>query len=151
VTQAELITLITQEIKKLASKVTVTDYTNATNDASRELGWSFPVTGGFKELWIKKRSKRHLFYYLLTERADKFKFEQINLQHKFEHFLTLIKEMDAEFKEAVEENPVEFADVSLLNLFGTKFDAGFSYEDGTGVDTTYMDSNLVILTPTETD
>ncbi|RLI01786.1 hypothetical protein DRO30_03600, partial [Candidatus Bathyarchaeota archaeon] len=81
-TKSELITLLEEEIKGLSSYLISSDYSNACDDASKETGWSFPVSGDFKIFWIKQRAKRHLFFYLLTESAHKFKFEQINLQHR---------------------------------------------------------------------
>lgn len=124
------------------------DYDNACNDASRETGWTFPVEGDFKIYWFKQRAKRHLFFYLLSESAVKFKVEQINLQHKFDHFKILIKDLDTKFENIQESRPEMFAGVDAFKLFGTKIDAGFS-SDGVGRDTTYSDQNEVVFTPTE--
>jgi hypothetical protein len=150
-TQAELITQVTSEIKGLSTHFVAADYTNATNDAARETGFAYPVTTDFQILWQKQRAKRHLFFYLLTEQAYKFKFEQINLQHRFDHFRAIIQDMDAEYEKAIEQNPQEFANVSALHMFGTKVDAGFAYDDETGRDITYDDDQLVIFSPLDTD
>jgi len=149
-TQTEMIALIQEEVKSLDSYLDSDDYENSCTDASRELGWSFPVSGDFKIHWMKLRAKRWLFFYLWTETAHKFKFKQINLQHRFEHYKELIAKMDADYKEAVEENPTEFADVSVVHMFGTKVDAGFAY-DSTGNDITYDEDQLVIFHPDEND
>ena len=137
---------LTQEVKGLSSKLVDQDYENACNDASRETGWSFPIATDFKEYWIKQRAKRHLFFYLLSESAVKFKVEQINLQHKFDHFKILIKDMDQKFEAIQESRPEMFAGVDAFKLFGTKIDTGFS-ADSVGRDTTYSDDNEVVFPP----
>jgi hypothetical protein len=132
-----MITLLEKEVKGLTSYLDSDDYSNACDDASRETGFSYPVADGFQTLWMKSRAKRHIFFYLLTESAHKFKYEQINLQHRFEHYRDIIKYMDAEYEKALEEN--------------TKIDAGFAYEPQIGRDRTYDDDNVTILSPKDTD
>ncbi len=58
--------------------------------------------------------------------------------------------MDQDFETAVQDNPAEFAGVDLFKMFGSKVDAGFSYDDY-GRDTTYSDDNQVVFAPKETD
>jgi hypothetical protein len=145
-----LVLQLQQEVKGLTSYLVNDDYRNAADDASRETGWSFPVEDGFQTLWIKQRAKRHLFFYLLSESAIKFKVEQINLQHKFDHFKILVEDMDQKFEDIQESRPEKFAGVDVHKLFGTKIDAGFS-SDFVGRDTTYSDDNKVVFTPTEND
>ncbi|MDY6863880.1 MAG: hypothetical protein SV062_12945 [Thermodesulfobacteriota bacterium] len=146
-TKEELITLLEQEVKGLTSYLVSDDYNNACDDSSRETGWGFPVSGDFKIFWIKQRAKRHLFFYLFTESAHKFKFEQINLQHRFDHYKEIIKDMDISFVEIQESRPEEFAQVSSYKMFGHKIDAGFQYESQTGRDYTYDEDNEIIVTP----
>jgi len=150
-TQAEMIVLMKAEVKGLTSYLDDVDYTNATNDAAGETGWAFPVTDNFKIYWMKQRSKRHLYEYLLTESAHKFKYEQINLQHRFEHYSKLIKRMDEDFVNIQEARPDQFADVAASRLFGTKVDAGFAYVPQTGQDITYVDDQLVEFGPKESE
>ena len=102
-TIAELTTLLRQEIKGLSSNFSSDDYTNAIGNAERDTGWSMPVSTDFKIQWMKQRATRHLFFFLLTESAHKFKYKQINLQHRFDHYKTLVKDMDASFEKAQEE------------------------------------------------
>lgn len=149
-TEQGLKELIQQEIKGLHNKVNNHDLQNCINDALRDTGWTLPVSGNFKEMWLKQRAKRHLFFYLWTESAHKFKFEAINLQHRFTHYKELIATMDAEFEAALEAHPQEFAGAADRELFGTKIEAGFQY-DYTGVDTTYSDDNVSILRPDDND
>lgn len=142
--------LLQQELKDLSDKLEPVDFNNACNDASMETGWDFPMGTTFKQYWVKQRAKRHLFFYLMSESSSKFKVEQINLQHKFDHYKILVQEMDKKFEEIQESRPDQFADVDAFKLFGTKIDAGFS-TDHVGRDTTYSDDNEVIFTPTEND
>ena len=147
-TQTEMIVLVTAEIKDLSDDFSADDFTRATNDASRETGWAFPVTTDFKILWLKSRSKRHLFFYLLSENVVKFRVKSKYLNQKFEQLRMLLKMLDDEFTAIIESRPEEFANVDTHFLFGTKVDAGFAYEAGTGRDTTYDDEQEVIFKPT---
>ena len=149
-TKTDLTVLLQHEVKGLDSYLDPIDYANAADDASRETGWAFPVSTDFKISWIKERAKRHLFFYLWSESAHKFKVEQINLQQRFEHYEKAIKYMDRQFKEIIEERPDQFADVDSFKMFGSKVDAGFAY-DTIGRDTTYTEENLVDFSPKEAD
>lgn len=146
-TQTEMEEKLEEEVKGLSTYLEGDDYTNACNDASRETGWSFPVATNFKILWMKDRAKRHLFFYLFSESAHKFKYEQINLQNRFAHYKIIIEMMDKSFAAAMEANPQEFADAEAYELFGTKIDAGFQYDPYTGRDTTYKEDNTVVFAP----
>jgi len=146
----EFMELLQVEVKGLSRYLEDDDYQNAANDASRETGWAFPVNTDFRIFWSKQRAKRHLFFYLLSESAHKFKYEQINLQHRFDHYSVLIKNMDASFKEIMEERPEEFLEAlgmeDTVGMMGTKVDAGFSYSPA-GEDTTYLPENEVNFVP----
>jgi len=150
-TKSQMVSKLEQEVKGLTNYLDSDDYSNAVDDASRETGFSFPVTEGFQTLWVKTRAKRHLFFYLLTESAHKFKYEQINLQHRFDHYRNIVDYMDKQYAEALEEYALEFAGASGVNALGTKIDAWFSYEPQTGRDLTYSDENVTVLSPTEND
>lgn len=146
-TQTEMEEKLEEEVKGLGAYLVGDDYTNACNDASMDTGWPFPVSTDFKILWMKQRAKRYLFFYLMSESAYKFKYEQINLQHRFAQLKLSVEMMDKSFAEAIEANPQEFADVEDYELFGTNARAGFQYDPITGKDTTYSDNNKVIFTP----
>ena len=149
-TQTELISRLQEEVKGLTSYLDTADYQNATDDAINEFGTSFPISGQETEYWVKKRAKRHLMFYLLTESAHKFKFEKINLQNRFTHYERLVKYEDEKFEQFVKDNPALFAGVDTFKMFGTKVDAGFSYST-TGNDKTYKNTENVEFTPKETD
>jgi len=146
-TSTEMAALLQQELKGLSSSIEDDDYTNAILAAERDTGWSLPQTADFKLTWLISRSKRHLFFYLLSQSAAKFRYKNIYLQHRFEHYLKLVERMDEDFKEAQEENAFEFAGVSSYQAAGTKIDSGFASQGQTGRDFTYDENNEVIVTP----
>ena len=150
-TKSRMVTLLEQEVKGLTNYLDGNDYKNACDDATRETGFSFPVADGSQTLWVKTRAKRHLFFYLLSESAHKFKYEQINLQHRFDHYEKIIKFMDDAYEKAMDEFAYEFAGASAVNMLGSKIDAGFAYEPGTGRDLTYSADNEPLLAPKDTD
>lgn len=149
-TKQELILKLQAEVKGLHSYLIKEDFENAADDAINEFEASWPVSGQLIEYWVKKRAKRHLFYYLLTESAHKFKFEQINLQHRFDHYSKLIEMEDKNFENFMEERPDLFAGVDSFKMFGTKIDAGFAYTEY-GTDITYDDEQMVEFDPKEAD
>lgn len=149
----DLLDLLPIEVKKLSSYLAVEDYENAANDALRETGWSFPITGttssdtSIMEYWIKYRSKRHLFFYLMSESAHKFKYDVISLNQRFEHYSKMIGLMDEEWVSFQKENPQLFIDLGeSYQLFGSKIDAGFAYDE-CGNDISYSADIPVMVSP----
>jgi len=140
--------ILQQEVKGLSTSLNTNDYSNALDAAERET-WSFPVSTDFKIKWMKQRGLRHLFAFLRTESASKFQYKNIRLQHRFEHYNKLVKDMDEAFEKALKEDAFEFAGVSAFEIAGHKIDAGFQVESQTGRDLTYSDENKVIITPNE--
>ena len=148
----QLITTLKEEVKNLTTYLeSPIDYQNAINDALRETGWTLPVETNFKIYWTKQRARRHLFFMLLTESAHKFKYKQINLQQRFDHYSKLIKNMDEAFVAIQESRPEEFSGVDPFKAFGTVAGTGFAYEPLTGRDITYDEDQKVIFNPKETD
>ena len=148
-TRAELTTAIQQELKDLSSEFIVEDYTNAIDEAERDTGWATPYGTAFKETWIKRRTKRHLFSYLQTVTAGDFKYKTIHLDQPFKHYTELIKTMDEDFAKIMEEEPHQFAGVSAYEMFGNVVNAGFASAPQTGRDITYDEDQSVIITPNE--
>ena len=144
-TRSELQETVAGEMKGLASKFDPQDYERAIDDALRETSFTFPITDGTQILWVKRRAKRHLFFMMLSESAHKFKFEQINLQHRFEHYERLIKSEDEAFAVAL-ESELWWAGIDPSQIFGHKIDAGFSYDE-LGRDETYSADNVVAINP----
>ena len=149
-TKIELILKLKQKVRGLSNYLDKVDYENALDDAEKETGWTIPVEDDFQILWIQKRAIRFLYSYLLSESAHKFKYEQINLQQRYEHYRALVKDFDEEFAEIQEARPEMFAGVESFKMFSTKVDAGFHY-DIIGNDDTYNKNNEVVFTPTENE
>lgn len=147
-TESELITLVTEEIKGLSSQFVVVDYKNAVSDAQRET-WDLPQTAGFKIKWLKERTKRHLFSYLLDESTYKFKYKTISLGDRFKHLSKRVEGMDDAFAKIQEEYIYEFADVSAFNVFPHQIDSGFATQNQTGKDITYDEDQEVQVHPNE--
>ena len=149
-TKDQLVRKLKQKVRGLSNYLDKVDYENALEDSERETGWTIPIDDDFKLYWIQNRSIRHLYSYLLSESAHKFKYEQINLQQRYEHYRQLVKDYDKAFTEIQESRPEMFAGVEAYKMFSTKIDAGFHY-DGIGNDDTYNKNNEVVFTPTEDD
>ena len=96
------------ELGGLASKVATDAFERCSDKTMEELQWSYPITDSFKSYWTIERGKRHLIQIFLIESAIKFKYKQIHLNQRFDHYLLLIKKMDEDFLQAIEENPEVF-------------------------------------------
>jgi hypothetical protein len=150
-TAEEMITKIMQEIGQATSDLSSADYANAIDDAQMET-WDLPTDNKYRVLWIKKRAKRHLFFYLASGTARKFQVENFRLQQRHEHYRDMYKSMDREFEEEKKRRPEMFpepeGDIDAYKMFGTQIDSGFQYDD-LGRDTTYSASNSVLFKPGE--
>jgi len=134
--QNQLFDYLEIELSALSAKVGDDQKLQATEKALMELRWDYPITDSFKAYWTLERSKRHAIYVLLIESADKFKYKQINLNHRFDHYQKLIEIMDKEFMLAIEENPMVFPGVDIGDRGITDYiPGGFEY-DFTGKDVT---------------
>jgi hypothetical protein len=155
-TESEAIIVITREIKALSSNFDSDDYADAVDQSERDTGFAFPNTNTFQIDWLLKRTKRALYFSLLTENTESFKFKTINLQDKFKNLKDIVAIMDNEFKEAIETYSDLFPNVGVLRgidgykLFGTKIDAGFAYDEQ-GRDITFDPNQLVQFNPNDTD
>lgn len=138
------IALVTQEVRGLSNILVADDYSNATDDALRETAWTLPETVEFKIYWLKQRAKRHLFFYLMSESAHKFKVKQLALNQRFDHYKDLIKQMDLDFMAVIDSRPEMFPElagvdgVDTYKLFGHVAGPGFEY-DSVGKDVTDYD------------
>ena len=88
------------------------DYGTAANIALSELGLRLPLSNQKMEHWLLLRGKRHALDIARTSSARKFKYKQINLDQRFHHFNTMIREMDEAYAYALE------TDVDLMGLSG---------------------------------
>ena len=85
-------------------------YEDAARSALKELGWVFPITHPLKAHWVVERGVRHAVFILMVEAARKFRYKQIHLQNRFEHYNKILVMMDELYAKAKEENPELFAD-----------------------------------------
>lgn len=83
-------------------------YTDAINSALRELGWSVPIDHPLKEYWVLERSVRHSIFILMIEAARKFRYKQIHLQNRFEHYSSILALLDKQYVDAKKDNPELF-------------------------------------------
>lgn len=134
---SDVTTLMAIQMSSAASALTNEGLEAAANSAMTELGYSFPVVDASKSMWVIKRAIRHACFILLTASAQKFKYKQVNLQQRFDHYQTLVNMMDKEYEDALASDTHIFASVSAYKLFGTAVGSGFIY-DSTGNDLTYL-------------
>lgn len=113
-------------LSSLASSLGAAELGFAVSQAMLELGFSYPLTGK-REFWAIQRAKRHALDLLRSVAASKFRYKQIYLNQRFDHYKILIDDWDKEFKEALEtEAALIHSDVS--KMFGTYVDNGFIYD-----------------------
>lgn len=115
------------------------DYGTAANTALGEMGLSLPLSNSKLEYWLLLRGKRHALDIIRTSSARKFKYKQINLDQRFHHFHTIIKDMDESFAYALE------TDAELMGMAGENaykyisyVRPGFVYSN-VGRDLTYVE------------
>jgi hypothetical protein len=144
----DLKTVIGIQLSSLSTLITADGYALVCDQVTLELGWSYPVTSPTKVLWMIKRGTRYAIELLRLAAASKFKFKQVNLQHRFDHYQKLIEDMDKEFETAMAADIGLFAGVDSFKMFGTKIDAGFAYTSA-GEDITYDWDQYVRFEPSE--
>lgn len=135
---ADIVTLVQVQLSSSASLLSAGGLTAAADSAATELGWSYPQTDPTRIYWLTKRAVRHACYILYIASAQAFKYKQVNLQHRFDHYNKLIKDMDNEWETALSSQPTIFSSVDSYKQFGTALNAGFVY-DSMGQDLTYDD------------
>jgi len=96
---------------------TTDDFDIACETALNELGWAYPILGFRESYWVMERTKRHALDLLRTGSAHKFKYKQINLNHRFEHYHKLIESLDRMFLESLDSDPA-LNGLSAEELFG---------------------------------
>lgn len=133
----ELLSALRLHLKGLAELFDDPMLSEALSSAIKELGWTVPTTSSFQQYWLLERAKRACVSMMCLDTAYAFKFKQINLQHRFDHFIELIKEMDKQFELAKKEHPDEFVDdasiaamtaTERISSFGDYHGAGFAYD-----------------------
>lgn len=125
---------VTPLIGEIGAKIEVTDFDASISQALLELNWSLPVEGSYA-YWVIERTKRHVYWNLLSGSAHKFRYKEIFLQNRFTQYLQLVKMMDATFREAVEKD-MEIFDTDVYPELLSYVTNGFVYDD-LGRDLTY--------------
>lgn len=122
---------LTAIVKNLmgASSSNVSDdgFSAAISQALAELKWTLPCDDSLKCYWITERARRHVTYVLLVESAHKFRFKEIHLHNRFKHYHDLIKLMDKQFEDAIENDPTLF-DVGTFGEIAIYLTSGFNYD-----------------------
>lgn len=147
-TADDLADILKIQLSSLSTLITEDGYELVCDQAAQELGWVYPITTPAKVLWMVKRGTRHAINVLMLASANKFRYKQVSLNHRFDHFNKLIEEMDKEFEVAINGDLGLFANVSSYTMFGTKIDAGFAYTKY-GKDITYDYDQYVNFSPME--
>lgn len=92
--------------------------------ATLECGWELPAATSFRAHWLLERAYRHCIAMMCSDTASKFKFKQINLQHRFDHWFKMLQELDKQFAAIQAARPEEFpvdsalSDAEIIALFG---------------------------------
>jgi hypothetical protein len=137
-TNDEVIEIVILQMSTAADALSSDGMNSAVDTALAELKWTLPISDSVKSFWLIKRSVRHACFILWVASAQKFKYKQVNLNQRFEHYEKLIAMMDKEFEVAMTNDTALFAGVEPYKLFGMAISAGFIY-DGIGQDLTYSD------------
>jgi len=138
----DIIDLVKIQLSTSSELITDDGYESALAIAVSELGWEVPNSDTIQSMWLSKRTLRHCLFILWVASAQKFKYKQVNLQQRFEHYDRLLKVMDEEYTLAAESDSALFSNVAAYKQFGTAVGPGFSY-DAIGRDTTYDVSSFV--------
>jgi hypothetical protein len=114
--RSEAITLLRVSLKTVVELLTDEEVETCVDIGAKECGWAFPMNRPFREYWVVERAKRAAISMLALNSAQKFKFKQIHLNQRWEHYQQMLKHMDDLFAKAKKENPDEFSDVSLDDI-----------------------------------
>lgn len=142
--KADIIVAVQVQLGSSSNALTPEGYEAAVSTAESELGWVLPQSDSTRILWLVKRAVRHACYILWVASAQKFKYKQVNLNQRFDHYEKLVKSMDSEYENALQSNISVFSNVESYKMFGTAVGAGFTY-DSIGNDTTYENLKDFVL------
>lgn len=103
----------------LSSNMTDDIYSVAESIALDELGWAVPTDDSFQIIWIAKRIRRHAIDIFYVQAAESVTHKSTKLDQKFDHYASMIENMDKEFSNAMEQYMDKFANVDPTKIFGT--------------------------------
>jgi len=123
----EFIDVIKKSLGSSSSLLEPEEFEFAATQALNELDWGYPISDRKKEFWCTQRGKRHALDLLRVVSAHRFKYKQMSLGQRFEHYETMIEKLDQDFEKALNSDPV-LLDISLENTFGVYLENGFLYD-----------------------
>ncbi len=107
------------------------EYEYAAYQALNELGFKYPIESRTLQLWGIERGKRHAIDILRIQAAHRFKYKQLSLNHRFNHYNAILKEMDDKFDKA-KDSDLELSfgedDNLIAGSYGTYIENGFVYD-----------------------
>lgn len=114
--KSDVVSALQVSLKDIIDLFEESELEQAVDIASWETGWSLPVTKNFRCYWMLERAKRACISMMCFATAHKFKFKQINLNQRFDHYHAMLKEMDKQFAAAKQENPAEFLESVIADM-----------------------------------
>ena len=143
-TNEQFISKVQTSLGSSSELVGAEGYSFAISQALNELGWSLPASGK-KAYWLVERGKRHCIDILRTQSANKFRYKDLALNHRFNHYNAMIEDLDKKFEKALDSDP-DLLDVdadSIFKVFGTYVENGFVYDQyGNDVTKILQDLNV---------
>jgi len=94
----------------------------AAERANLELGCTYPISKPVFQIWAIERGKRHAIDILRVEAAHRFKYKQLSLNNRFQHYNALIEALDKEFEEAMMELMIQGGKLTFY------IESGFVYD-----------------------
>lgn len=99
----ELVERVQLSLGLSANLVTPEGLEFAASQGIDELHYKFPISDPTKKIWAVKRGKRHVLDILRVQSAHRFRYKQLALNHRFNHYHALLQEMDEEFAEMMDD------------------------------------------------
>lgn len=122
----------------------------AITDALGELGLSDPPSTNKASYWFLRRCYRNCIEMMMTESAHKFKYKQINLQNRFEHYIRILKREDEAWKEVEADVLLEVSGLGNSSGFGSYLGSGLHYSP-TGKQILFQKTPTSDIFPNEED
>lgn len=124
----ELIQKIRSSLGSSAELLGSGEYEFVAYQTLNELGVDYPIDNRTLQLWGIERGKRHAIDILRIQSAHRFKYKQLSLNHRFNHYDAILKEMDRKFEEALNSDPDLLGVDLLTGSYGTYIENGFVYD-----------------------
>lgn len=126
-TSEQLISEVKLSLGSSSELIGAEGYEFVVSQALNELGWSLPVDGK-KAYWAVQRGKRHCLDILRTQSAHKFRYKDLSLNHRFNHYNAMVENLDKKFEKALDTDPDLLDIADMFRVFGTYVENGFVYD-----------------------